>query len=132
MVTLVAMHNIYIQLLAVTLLLYEGRWQKNSGHKTIGHVLDIFSFDVTIDLSPKARHRTCWQTFSLWHHNQMARQVVAQLWRHKGMTSKGPPAAPHALNLAKGQLKHWKHYEAHVSNYLWRHNDKQRQSAWCP
>ena len=30
-----------------------------------------------IDLSPKARHCTCWQTFSLWRHNQMARQVAA-------------------------------------------------------
>ena len=38
--------------------------------------------------SPKARHRTCWQTFSLWRHNQMARQIVAQLWRHNEMMSK--------------------------------------------
>ena len=38
--------------------------------------------------SPKAQHRTCWQTFSLWRHNQMARQIVAQLWRHSRMTSK--------------------------------------------
>ena len=57
-----------------------------------------------IDLSPKARHRTCWQTFSLWRHNQMARQVVAQLWRHNGMTSKRPHGAPHAPILAKGQF----------------------------
>ena len=54
-----------------------------------------------IDLSPKARHRTCWQTLSLWRHNQMTRQVVAHMWRHNGMTSKGPHGAPHALNLAK-------------------------------
>ena len=57
--------------------------------------------------SPKARHRTCWQTFSLWPHNQMDRQVVVQLWRHNEMTSKGPHAAPHALSLAKGQLAAW-------------------------
>ena len=59
-----------------------------------------------IDLSPKARHRNCWQIFSLWPHNQMARQVVAQLWRHNRMTSKGQHAAPHALNLARGQFTH--------------------------
>ena len=41
-----------------------------------------------IALSPKARHRTCWQTFTLWRHNQMARQIVVQLWRHNRMTSK--------------------------------------------
>ena len=37
---------------------------------------------------PKARHCTCWQTFSLWCHNQMAPQIVGQLWHHNKMTSK--------------------------------------------
>ena len=39
-------------------------------------------------LSPNARHHTCWQTFSLCLHNQMARQIVELLWRHNRMTSK--------------------------------------------
>ena len=37
--------------------------------------------------SPKARHCACWQTL-VWRHSQMARQMVAQLWRHYKMTSK--------------------------------------------
>ena len=33
-------------------------------------------------LIAKGQHRTCWPTFSLWCHNWMALQTVAQLWHH--------------------------------------------------
>ena len=42
---------------------------------------------IVIAWSPKARHHTWCQTFTLWCHNQMARQIVAQLWCHNRMTS---------------------------------------------
>ena len=48
------------------------------------------------------------QTFSLWPHNQMARQIVAQLWCHNRshirMTWKKPHGKPHVLNMVKGQF----------------------------
>ena len=43
---------------------------------------------VAIARSPKAQHRTCLQTFSLWRHNQMARQIDMELWRHNRMAQK--------------------------------------------
>ena len=55
---------------------------------TFDLILRNWKWFITIAWSPKARHRTCWQTFSLWRHRQMARQIVAQLWRHNPMTSK--------------------------------------------
>ena len=46
-------------------------------------------FDLITELPDRqrARHCACWQTL-VWRHSQMARQMVAQLWRHYKMTSK--------------------------------------------